>query len=159
MQPASSSSSNALTVNFTPLTAAEETEEADTIQPSQAKRRRMGAGHEVQPITTARIFSPPRYHHHNSKNSSLDRPQSPSSSGALAIAADASPSPSQMLPTTLDIALDIALDTMARDMPTEELETVFAWQQAFENRRRDPLGLDLDEFLDSLLEGLMTSPT
>ena len=32
-------------------------------------------------------------------------------------------------------------------------ETLLAWQQAFENRRRDPLGLDLDEFLDSLLEG------
>ena len=32
-------------------------------------------------------------------------------------------------------------------------ETVLAWQQTFENRRRDPLGLDLDEFLDSLLEG------
>ena len=99
------------------------------------------------------------YHHYNSKNSSLDRPQSPSSSGALATASDASPmiSPSQMLPT-LDIALDMDLDTMAQDIATEELETVFACQQAFENRRRDPLGLDLDEFLDSLLDGLMTSP-
>ena len=98
-----------------------------------------------------------------------------------------------MLPATLDIALDKALDTMARDMAIEglehfpvlgsaeldmleplrdqmtysqlldvitkidlqsvEQETVLAWQQAFENRRRDPLGLDLDEFLDSLLEG------
>ena len=102
-------------------------------------------------------------------------------------------SPSQMLPASLDIALDMALDTMARDMAIEELEhfpvlgraeldmlepwrdqmtysqlidvltkvdlqsveqeTVIAWQQTFENRTRDPLGLDLDEFLDSLLEG------
>ena len=101
-------------------------------------------------------------------------------------------SPSQMLPET-DIAIDMALDVMARDMAIEELEhfpvlgsaeldmlelwrdqmtysqlmnvitkidlqsvepeTVDAWQQAFENRRRDPLGVDLDEFLDSLLEG------
>ena len=98
-----------------------------------------------------------------------------------------------MLPASLDIALDMALDTMARDMVIEglehfpvlgsaeldmleplrnqmtysqlmnvitkidlqsvELETLLAWQQAFENRGRDPLGLDLDEFLDSLLEG------
>ena len=98
-----------------------------------------------------------------------------------------------MLPASLDIALDMALDTMARDMVIEgleyfpvlgsaeldmleplrnqmtysqlmnvitkidlqsvEQETVLAWQQTFENRRRDPLGLDLDEFLDSLLEG------
>ena len=98
-----------------------------------------------------------------------------------------------MLPTTLDIALDMARDTMARDMAIEELEhfpvlgsaelemlepwrdqmtypqlmnvitkidlqsveleTVLAWQQTFENRRRDPLGLDLDELLDSSLEG------
>ena len=54
-----------------------------------------------------------------------------------------------MLPKTLDMYLD----TMACDMATEELETVFACQQMFENRRRDPLGFDLDEFLDSLLEG------
>ena len=121
--------------------------------------------------------------------------QSPSSSGALATAANASPavSPSQILPASLDIAIDMALDTMARDMAIEELEhfpvlgsaelamlepwrdqmtysqlmnvmtkinlqsveqaTVFTWQQTFENRRRDPSGLDLDEFLDSLLEG------
>ena len=39
------------------------------------------------------------------------------------------------------------------NLQSVELETVLAWQQAFENRRRDPLGLDLDEFLDSLLEG------
>ena len=101
-------------------------------------------------------------------------------------------SPSQMLPAT-DIAIDMALDTMARDMAIEELEhfpvlgsaeldmlepwrdqmtssqlmnvitkinlqsvepeTLVAWQQAFENKRRNPLGLGLDEFLDSLLEG------
>ena len=122
--------------------------------------------------------------------------QSPSSPGALATAADASPiisRPSQMLPASLDIALDMALDTMARDMAIAELEhftvlggaeldmlepwrdqmtysqlmnvmtkinlqsvepeTVTAWQQTFENRRRDHLGLDLDEFLDSMLEG------
>ena len=98
-----------------------------------------------------------------------------------------------MLPASVDIALDMALDTMARDMAIEELEhfpvlgsaeldileplrdqmtypqlmdvitkinlqsvepeTVTAWQQTFENRRRANLGLDLDEFLDSLLEG------
>ena len=88
----------------------------------------MGAEHEVQPIATARTFSPPQLHHHDSKNSSLDRPQPPSSSGALATAADASPimSPSQILPTTLDIALDMDLDTMAWDMATEELKTVLA---------------------------------
>ena len=97
-----------------------------------------------------------------------------------------------MLPAT-DIAIDIALDTMAQDMAIEELKhfpvlgraeldmlepmrdqmtysqlmdvlakidfqsvelgTVLIWQQTFENRRRDRLGLDLDEFLDSLLEG------
>ena len=98
-----------------------------------------------------------------------------------------------MLPATQDVAIDMTLDTMARDMAIEEeleyfpvlgsaelamlepwrdqmtysqlmnvmtkinlqsveQETVTAWQQAFENRRRDPLGLDLDEFLDSLLE-------
>ena len=121
--------------------------------------------------------------------------QSPSSSGALAAAADASPtvSPPQILPASLDIAIDMALDTMARDVALEglehfpvlgsaeldmleplrdqmtysqlmdvitkidlqsvEQETVLTWQQTFENRRRDPLGLDLDEFLDSLLEG------
>ena len=39
------------------------------------------------------------------------------------------------------------------NLQSVEPETVTAWQQAFENRRRDPLGLDLDEFLDSLLEG------
>ena len=100
-------------------------------------------------------------------------------------------SPSQMLPAT-DIAIDMALDTMARDMAIEELEhfpvlgraeldmleplrdqmtysqlinvmtkinlqsvepeTVAAWQQAFENRRRDNLDLDLDELFDSFLE-------
>ena len=32
-------------------------------------------------------------------------------------------------------------------------ETVLAWQQAFENRRRDHLSSDLDELLDSSLEG------
>ena len=121
--------------------------------------------------------------------------QPPSSSGALATAADASLiiSPSQMLPPSLDIAVDLALDTMARDMAIEELEhfsvlgraeldmlepwrdqmtysqlmdvitkinlqsvepeTVTVWQQTFENRRTDHLGLGLDEFLDSLLEG------
>ena len=120
--------------------------------------------------------------------------QSPSSSGALATTAYASPiiSPSQMLPAT-DIAIDMALDAMARDMAIEELEhfpvlgraeldilepwrdqmtypqlmdvitkinlqsvgseIVTAWQQTFENRRMDNPGLDLDEFLDSLLEG------
>ena len=100
--------------------------------------------------------------------------------------------PSQMLPTT-DIAIDMALDVMARDMAIEELEhfpvlgsaeldmlepwrdqmtysqlmdvitkidlqsvepeTVTAWQQTLESRRRNPLGLVLDEFLDSLLVG------
>ena len=100
-----------------------------------------------------------------------------------------------MLPPSLDIALDMALDTMARDMAIEELEhfpvlgraeldmlepwrdqmtysqlmdvitkinlqsvepeTVTAWQQSFENRRRGPFGLGLDEFLDSLLEGVI----
>ena len=97
------------------------------------------------------------------------------------------------MPPTLDIAIDLALNTMARDMAIEELEhfpvlgraeldileplrdqmtysqlmdvmtkidlqsveqeTILTWQQTFENRRRDHLGLDLDEFLDSLLEG------
>ena len=88
-------------------------------------------------------------------------------------------SPSQMLPT-LDMAIEelehfpvlgrAELDMLEpwRDQMTYsqlmnvmtkinlqsvEQETVLAWQQAFENRRRDPLGLDLDEFLDSLLEG------
>ena len=142
--------------------------------------------------------------------------QSLSSSGALATVADASPtvSPSQMLPSSLDIALYMALGTMVRDMAIEEelehfpvlgsvelniwlglivryhypvlgsveleilepwrdqmtysqlravianidlqsveLETVLVWQETLENRRRDNLGLDLDEFLDSLLEG------
>ena len=142
--------------------------------------------------------------------------QSLSSSGTLATVADASPtvSPSQMLPSSLDIALYMALGTMARHMAIEEelelfpvlgsvelniwlglivryhypvlgsveleilepwrdqmtysqlravianidlqsveLETVLAWQETLENRRRDNLGLDLDEFLDSLLEG------
>ena len=120
---------------------------------------------------------------------------SPSSSGALATTANASAiiSPSQMLPASVDIAIDMALDAMARDMAIEGLEhfpvlgsaeldmleplrdqmtysqlmnvmtkinlqsvepeTVLAWQQAFENRRRDPIGLDLDELLDSSLEG------
>ena len=123
--------------------------------------------------------------------------QSPSSSDALATAADVSPtvSPSQMLPASLDVALDMALDTMARDMAMEmaieelehftvlgsaeldileplrdqmtysqlmavitkidlqsvEPETVLAWRQVFEIRRRGHFGLDLDEFLDSLL--------
>ena len=65
-----------------------------------------------------------RYHHSNSKSSLLDRPQSPSSSGALATAADASLiiSSLQMLPASVDIALDMALNTMARDMAVEELE-------------------------------------
>ena len=98
-----------------------------------------------------------------------------------------------MLPATLDTAICMALDTMARDMAIEDLEhfpvlgraelamlepwrdqmthsqlmdvitkidlqsvepmTMLAWQQTFENRRRDNLGLDLDELLDSLLEG------
>ena len=102
-------------------------------------------------------------------------------------------SSSQILPPTQDIAIDMALENMARDMAIEglehfpvlgsaelamlepwrdqmtysqlmnvmtkinlqsvEQETVLAWQQAFENRRRAPLGLDLDELLDSLLEG------
>ena len=101
-------------------------------------------------------------------------------------------SPLQILPATQDVAIDMALDAMARDMAIEELEhfpvlgsaeldileplrdqmtysqlmdvmtkidlqsveqaTVLTWQQTFENRRRAPLGLDLDEFLDSLLE-------
>ena len=39
------------------------------------------------------------------------------------------------------------------NLQSVEPETVTGWQQTFENRRRDPLGLDLDEFLDSLLEG------
>ena len=123
--------------------------------------------------------------------------QSPSSSGALAAAADASPtvSPPQILPASLDIAIDMALDTMARDIAIEGLEhfpgvlgsaeldmlepwrdqmtysqlmavitkidiqsvepeTVLAWQQAFEIRRRSHFGisLGLDEFLDSLQE-------
>ena len=139
-----------------------------------------------------------------------------SSSGTLATVADASPtvSPSQMLPSSLDIALYMALGTMARHMAIEEElehfpvlgsvelniwlglivryhnpvlgsveleilepwrdqmtysqlrtvinnidlqsvehETVLAWQETLENRRSDNLGLDLDEFLDSLLEG------
>ena len=98
-----------------------------------------------------------------------------------------------MLPASVDIAIDMALDAMARDMAieglehfpvlgsaeldmlepwrdqmtypqlmnvitkidlqSEEPETVTAWQETFENRRRDNLGLDLDEFLDALLEG------
>ena len=46
------------------------------------------------------------------------------------------------------------MDVMTKiNLQSVELETVTAWRQAFENRRRDPLGLDLDEFLDSLLEG------
>ena len=96
-----------------------------------------------------------------------------------------------MLPAT-DIAIDMALDTMARDMALEELEhfpvlgraeldllepwrdqmtyrqlmdvitkidlqsvdleAILAWQLTFESRTRDNLGLDLDEFLDALLE-------
>ena len=96
-----------------------------------------------------------------------------------------------MLPASLDTAISMALDTMARDMSIEQLEhfpvlgraeldmlepwrdqmtypqlmnvltkidlqsvgleTVLTWQQVFENRRRDNLGLDLDELLDSLL--------
>ena len=32
-------------------------------------------------------------------------------------------------------------------------ETVLVWQQAFENRRRDPIGLDLDKLLAYLPEG------
>ena len=39
------------------------------------------------------------------------------------------------------------------DLQSVELEKAVTWQQASENRRRDNLGLDLDEFLDSLLEG------
>ena len=39
------------------------------------------------------------------------------------------------------------------DLQSVDLETVLTWQQCFENRRWDHLGLDLDEFLDSLLEG------
>ena len=102
-------------------------------------------------------------------------------------------SPSQILPPTQDIAIDMALENMARDVVIEGLghfpvlgsaelamlepwrdqmtysqlmnvmtkinlqsvepETVLAWQQAFENRRRDHLGSDLDELLDSSLEG------
>ena len=38
------------------------------------------------------------------------------------------------------------------NLQSVEQETVTAWQQAFENRGRDPLGLNLDELLDSLLE-------
>ena len=97
-----------------------------------------------------------------------------------------------MLPASVDIAIDMALDTMARDVAIEglehfpvlgsaelemlepwrdqmtysqlmnvitkidlqsvKLETLVAWQQTFENRSRDHLGLDLDELLDSLLE-------
>ena len=38
------------------------------------------------------------------------------------------------------------------DLQSVEPVTVVTWQQTFENRRRNPLGLDLDEFLDSLLE-------
>ena len=46
------------------------------------------------------------------------------------------------------------MDVMTKiDLQSVELETVVTWQQTFENRRRDHLGLDLDEFLDSLLEG------
>ena len=98
-----------------------------------------------------------------------------------------------MLPASVDIALDMALNSLARDMAVEELEhfpvlgstelamlepwrdqmtysqlmnvmtkinlqsvaqeTVLAWQQTFENRTRDSLGLVLDELLDSSLEG------
>ena len=39
------------------------------------------------------------------------------------------------------------------DLQSVELETVLAWQQAFEKRRRDPISLVLDELLDSSLEG------
>ena len=39
------------------------------------------------------------------------------------------------------------------NLQSVELETVLIWKQTFENRRRDNLGLDLDELLDSLLEG------
>ena len=45
------------------------------------------------------------------------------------------------------------------DMAIEELETVLTRQQTFEKRRGDHLGLDLNDFLYSLLEGLMTSLT
>ena len=123
--------------------------------------------------------------------------QLPSSTSTFAAAPSpyASPlmSPSQMLPATLDIAIDTALNTMARDMAIEELEhfpvlgsaeldmleplrdqmtysqlmnvmtkinlqsvepeTVLAWQQAFENRRRDHLGSDQDELPDPSLKG------
>ena len=39
------------------------------------------------------------------------------------------------------------------NLQSVELEKVLTWQQTFENRRREHLGLDLDEFLDSFLEG------
>ena len=39
------------------------------------------------------------------------------------------------------------------NLQSVERETVLAWQQAFENRRRDHLGSDLDDLLDSSLEG------
>ena len=46
------------------------------------------------------------------------------------------------------------LDVITKiNLQSVELETVLAWQQTFDNRRRDHLGLDLDEFFDSLLEG------
>ena len=46
------------------------------------------------------------------------------------------------------------MDVMTRiDLQSVEQATVLTWQQTFENRSRDPHGLDLDKFLDSLLEG------
>ena len=52
------------------------------------------------------------------------------------------------------------MNVMAKiNLQSVEPETVTAWQQTFENRRRDILGLDLDEFLDSLLEGADDCPT
>ena len=45
------------------------------------------------------------------------------------------------------------------DLQSIALETVLTRQQTFGKRRRDHLGLDLNDFLDSLLEGLMTSLT
>ena len=112
------------------------------------------------------------------------------STSACATTPSASPvmSPAQMVPTTPDVALDMAFDIAIEelehfpvlgraeldmleplrdqmtypqlmnvmtkiDLQSVELETVLAWQQACENRRRDPIDLELDELLDSSLEG------
>ena len=149
---------------------------AEIVKKTVAKRLRQTGTSETAAVTTATQLL--------SSTTALAATPAPFASPII--------SPSQMLPAT-DTAIDMALDTMARDMAIEDLEyfpvlgsaeldmlepwrdqmtssqlmnvmtkinlqsveqeTLLAWQRAFENRRRNPLGLDLDEFLDSLLKG------